>query len=1054
MKFDVFLSHNGKDKPAVEILAHKLEAKGFKVWLDKWNLIPGEPWQEGLEEELDDCQTYTVFVGPSGIGPWENEEMRVAIEERVKDKKRRVIPVLLPGAPDNTSLKLPRFLTRLTWVDFRIGIEDTDAFHRLCSGITGTKPRTTSVDLKISHYNSEHSLDESASTEIHWGERDKKGFNFFLDSFGDNATREKMIDDEEYLLRWLMRNNLFNSEENCFTIAGAMLFGPEDMLPVQTDVIMSNHSTKSSLIRLNGKSLIRLAYELLLILEDQWSEQVEYPTIRGNRGQPLVVSKYPKLAIQEALVNFIIHRDYSVNQEAHIDIYKDKLVFTNPGFCYYDIEALLDETKEPPIRISYDRSPIIIKTFSRTKLNQRERLGLKRIKESLSENGNIDKDGNPLLVINNYQDKNLFSIEIGAARPPRQMGQIQAEGFDQFVDLKVLPSLGEMPPGSRIPYVPNPTFTGRTDDLLRLASIVFGIDNSGTVITQAITGMGGVGKTQLAVEFAYRYGKYFNSVHWLNLADPEAFDSEIASCGLAMVLPNWPKDRSSQVSLTLQAWKASGPRLIILDNFEDITLANDILSKLRHSNIRLLITSRHSDWPATSGLSSIPLALFTNEESLAFLKESMKKRADKDDELNILSERLGFLPLALELASRYLNGHSRLNVTAYLDQAKEALEHTSMKGWRTDLPASTGHDLDLQRTFALSWLALKDETAQQIFQIAGYLAPNTAVPLEIFEKALELSSDQCDEALAILYGLGLLRESEYLPIIHPLLAEFARQLSQESTKILEVLADTLATISKEETNTGLPARFISIKPHIPVLAQYAESRKLEYSSALWNNYGYYLKMIADYSGARAAYERAMKIDVATFGINHPDVAIDVNNLGSVLQDLGDLAGARVAYEHALKIWEANLGIDHPQVATGINNLGMVMKEQGDLVSARAAFERSLKIDEASFGPDHPSVAIDINNLGLVLQNQGDLNGAREAFERSLKIDEATFGSDHPNVAIRVNNLGSVIKDQGDLVGARIAYERALAIFKKFLPPDHPNIKTVQGNLDSLNNSKT
>ncbi len=89
-----------------------------------------------------------------------------------------------------------------------------------------------------------------------------------------------------------------------------------------------------------------------------------------------------------------------------------------------------------------------------------------------------------------------------------------------------------------------------------------------------------------------------------------------------------------------------------------------------------------------------------------------------------------------------------------------------MHGWRADLPAPTEHDLDLQRTFALSWNALaggrpersetetKDETTEKIFLMAGYLAPNTPIPLEIFEKALEISTETCDEALAALYGLG------------------------------------------------------------------------------------------------------------------------------------------------------------------------------------------------------------------------------------------------------------------------------------------------------------
>src|SRR5512134_2695585 len=121
-QYDVFLSHNGKDKPAVEAIGKSLQQKyELKCWLDKWNLVPGEPWQEALEEALDQCETVAVFVGPNTISPWENEEMRSALEVRVRAKSRRVIPVLLPGAADSRDLNLPRFLSRLTWVDFRSG---------------------------------------------------------------------------------------------------------------------------------------------------------------------------------------------------------------------------------------------------------------------------------------------------------------------------------------------------------------------------------------------------------------------------------------------------------------------------------------------------------------------------------------------------------------------------------------------------------------------------------------------------------------------------------------------------------------------------------------------------------------------------------------------------------------------------------------------------------------------------------------------------------------------------------------------------------------------
>jgi len=138
--YDVFLSHSSADKPAVEKLAHKLIEAKVNPFLDKWHLIPGEPWEEALEEALDQSRTCAVFVGPTGLGPWQNEEMRSALEDRVRNKAFRVIPVLLPGSLEPQGEKLPRFLRRLTWVDFRAGLEDEDAFRRLVHGIQGTSP--------------------------------------------------------------------------------------------------------------------------------------------------------------------------------------------------------------------------------------------------------------------------------------------------------------------------------------------------------------------------------------------------------------------------------------------------------------------------------------------------------------------------------------------------------------------------------------------------------------------------------------------------------------------------------------------------------------------------------------------------------------------------------------------------------------------------------------------------------------------------------------------------------------------------------------------------
>ncbi len=140
--FHVFLSHNSDDKPAVEELARRLKADGLEGWLDKWHLIPGQAWQQAIEQALADSGSVAVFVGPSGFGPWQNEEMRVALAKRVKDGdgKFRVIPVLLPGGTREERGRLPAFLLELTWVEFRDSLDDADAYHRLKSGILGLSP--------------------------------------------------------------------------------------------------------------------------------------------------------------------------------------------------------------------------------------------------------------------------------------------------------------------------------------------------------------------------------------------------------------------------------------------------------------------------------------------------------------------------------------------------------------------------------------------------------------------------------------------------------------------------------------------------------------------------------------------------------------------------------------------------------------------------------------------------------------------------------------------------------------------------------------------------
>jgi tetratricopeptide (TPR) repeat protein len=343
-----------------------------------------------------------------------------------------------------------------------------------------------------------------------------------------------------------------------------------------------------------------------------------------------------------------------------------------------------------------------------------------------------------------------------------------------------------------------------------------------------------------------------------------------------------------------------------------------------------------------------------------------EQRADSAA-LQKLAEHLGHLPLALELAGRYLERLSRLGIDDYLAGLEKALDHPSMKNWKPELGSLTNHDLSLAQTFAQSWEQLAAPLARQVFIKAGYCAPNTPLPAPVLEAMLadEPEMPALDEALADLLALGLLKEG---PAMHPLLAQFAHRLDVDGALLgefsIELSKRAIQTNHKTD-QTGDYSLYAPLLPHVRAVAGSAEAAGLEKAGELWNSLGYYTRAMADYAGAKAAFENTLKILEANLGPDHPYVAVGVNNLGNVLQDLGDLAGAKAAFERALKISETAYGPNHPTVAIRVNNLGNVLQALGDLAGAKTALERALAILEKSLPPDHPNLRLVRKNLRIV-----------------------------------------------------------------------------------------
>ena len=659
------------------------------------------------------------------------------------------------------------------------------------------------------------------------------------------------------------------------------------------------------------------------------------------------------------------------------------------------------------------------------------------------DGGTIAGDGSTIHV------RNHFHSGRPAARPAPADAATLAEAR-QLLDsmpAELLPP-ATLPLGSRMVLPPNRLFVGRDGALITLAARIKA--GGAAVIGQSpvLTGWGGVGKTQLATELVWRYGRFFaGGVFWLSFADPAGIAAEIAACGPDLHLDadftNLPLD--TQVALVRARWQDGLPRLLVFDNCEDPDLFQAWCPPA--GDCRVILTSRRATWPPESGIAALALGTLARADAITLLR---RHRDSLDTaSADAIAAELGDLPLALHLAGSYLHRYDD-SAAAYLAAIRrpDLLDHASLTTGKTP----TGHDGHVARSFALSTQKLDpatDALALAALAHAACFAPGEAIPFRLLALALGLDnasendSHRLTDALHRLADLALIEPTKDGPRLHRLIAAFA---AADAGTAVTAVETAVAQAAAAQNATALPGPVLPWQPHLRFLAEAAASRNSDAASRLLNELGTHLHMIADLAGAKAAFERALALGEANFGPDHPEVAIHVNNLGLVLRDFGDLAGAKAAFQRALATSEASFGPEHPDVSVYVNNLGDVLHALGDLAGAKAAFERALTIDEANFGPDHPKVATGVNNLGSVLQDLGDLAGAKAAFQRALTIDEANFGPDHPNVAIRVNNLGGVLRDFGDLAGAKAAFERALALGEANFGPDHPEVAIRVNNL--------
>jgi tetratricopeptide (TPR) repeat protein len=614
------------------------------------------------------------------------------------------------------------------------------------------------------------------------------------------------------------------------------------------------------------------------------------------------------------------------------------------------------------------------------------------------------------------------------------------------------PAIFEVPPR-------NPHFKGRGKLLVTLHGQLTETATGAVVQAGAVHGLGGVGKTQLAVEYAHRYAADYDLIWWVPAEQPATISGRLAALGRRLSLPELPS-LEEQVGVVFDALGQRDRWLLIYDNAQQPADLAGLRPPAGGGHI--LVTSRNPAWGGVAA--TIRVDVLPRDEAVGFLVQ--RTGSDNQAVLEALAEVLGDLPLALEQAAAYLE-ETTTTPAEYLELLSDRA------GELFGLGRPTGSEQTIATTWAVALDRIRTEmpAAEDLLCLCAFLAPDDlprGLPVEHPEVLPERLAGAVGDPLSFGQVLWALRRYSLVTATaealstHRLVQAVVRHgLEPDSARGWAAAAVALVGAGFPDKAEDVEAWPVAARllPHALAATDHAGALGADPMATSWllHRAGRYLWGRAEHTQAKALHQRALAVRETQLGPDHPETAYSHANLGLVLHALGDLDDAHTHLERALAICDAGLGGDHPETATSLSNLAEVVRAQGDLAGARRLQERALGIREARLGADDPETATSLNNLAEVLRDQGDLPGARTRLERALVIREACLGADHPKTGTSLNNLAIVLRAQGDLDGARSLYGRALAIREARLGAKHPitaqsvsnlaGVLRAQGDLD-------
>jgi len=579
-----------------------------------------------------------------------------------------------------------------------------------------------------------------------------------------------------------------------------------------------------------------------------------------------------------------------------------------------------------------------------------------------------------------------------------------------------------------LPFPRNPFFTGREAQLEQLRQY---LQVTGSVaLTQpvSVSGLGGIGKTQLALEYAYRwYPEVYRTVLWVSAADEQALQAGYDELAHRLKLPGRYEQEVKTRIQAVKLWlKEHTNWLLIMDNADDLQLARSFFPECKHGHI--LLTTRS---PFAGEIGARPLEIDKMEPEVGRLFLLKRTRMLEDETALELVKLLDGLPLALDQAGAYIE-ETRVSFAGYIDLYREARSRL-LSSWGPLKDKNEGkysdHPESVIVTFGLCFTKARElhPLAKDILHFCAFLQPD-AIPEELFQHddSFKLDTFAFNGGIAALHRYSLIKRNtqEQTLSIHRLVqAVLIDDMPPDvQNQWRERLVRTLNAAFPDFEYSN--SRLLHLLPYFSFWEMWAKDvLTLTIGEAdLLHLAGLSLRARGQHSVAELILEAVVSIYFGHLGAKHPNTVYALTNLAVLKIVQGKTEQLDPEYLQGLTILGEQLDAEHPFTAKCLHNLGCIYLGQGEYEKAEPLLVRALSIQKTQLGAEHPDIAKSLHNLAVLYSWQGNYSQAEPLFQKALAIRKQHFGAEHPSTTVTLDSLACLYHEQGRHEQAETLYQ--------------------------------